>query len=229
MDYMIRSTASAEDFVKKATDTLVTYIDLCIGKYGHCILGLAGGNTPKPIYTALGKADVDWSNVSIFLTDERYIDAEDADSNQNMVRETLLKNAKIPEENIVFPDTSLPIDECMSDYEVRLATLLSKGIPHIVTLGMGDDGHITSLFPPLEDAAFGDHLVIHTQTDQFAVKDRISTTMVVLLSAQVKLFLLSGKSKKVMWEEMETAEFDPYRYPAQAVLKIGGAEVITQW
>ena len=175
---------------------------------------------------------LDWNKVSIFLVDDRYIDPTDNDSNQKLVRETLLKNAKIPVSQILFPNTTTDIDSCAAEYEQDLAELLSRGIPHIVTLGLGEDGHIASLFPPVPPEGYGDRLVIHTTTDAFAVKDRISTTMVVIGSADRKLFFLKGDGKKFVWDEMmadDNAETMLDRWPAKAALSLGGGMVVIQW
>lgn len=231
MQYDHLESASEDDFVAQSVTVLVGRITQSIDEFGSAIVGLSGGSTPKPIYEALGKENIDWNTVFLFLVDDRYIDAHDDESNQKLVRETLLMNASIPEKNIIFPDTTLPIDKCIADYEIRLAELLSKGIPHMVTLGLGEDGHIASLFPPVPTAGYGDHLVIHTETDDFAVHDRITTTMVVIGSADRKIFFLKGEGKKFVWDEMmqsEDAE-DMDRWPGKAALQLGGGVVVSQW
>jgi 6-phosphogluconolactonase len=229
MQYDHIKASSEEDFVAQSVDILVARISQGIDEFGSAILGLSGGSTPQPIYEALGKQPIDWSKVFIFLVDDRYIERDHNDSNQKMVHETLLMHAKIPEDHITFPDTSLPLEECIEQYEGELAELLSKGIPHIVTLGLGSDGHIASLFPPVPAAGFGDHLVIHTETDDFAVHDRISTTMVVIGSADRKIFFLKGEDKKFVWDEMMKSEDgeDMDRWPAKAALQLGGGVVVS--
>ena len=231
MDYNHIQTTDADAFVEEATSFLLLRMQQSIEDYGKCILGLSGGSTPKPIYEGVGSrgsgVGIDWSKVFIFLVDERYIAASDDDSNQKLIRETLLKNCDIPESNLIFPNTEVPLEDCITDYEQRLAQLLSEGIPHMITLGMGDDGHIASLFPPVNDRAFTDHLVIHTQTVKFAVKERISTTFVVLLSATDKIFFLKGDAKKAVWDEMVESEDDVERWPAKAVLQMGGVTVVS--
>ena len=225
------TAASDEDFVVQGVTVLKERIVQSIEEFGSAIVGLSGGSTPKAIYTALGKEDIDWSKVYLFLVDDRYIDKDDADSNQKLIRDTLLMHAAIPEEHILFPNTTLDLEECIADYEAKLAELLSKGIPHIVTLGLGSDGHIASLFPPVPEEGYGDHLVIHTETDDFAVHDRISTTMVVIGSADRKIFFLKGKEKEVIWDEMmqsQDAE-DMDRWPAKAALQLGGGVVVSMW
>ncbi|XP_055388220.1 bifunctional glucose-6-phosphate 1-dehydrogenase/6-phosphogluconolactonase-like, partial [Condylostylus longicornis] len=190
--------------------------------YSKVLIGLSGGSTPKKVLKTLASlcsnetgefcirrpssqridpepecathecAKIDWSRVAVFLVDERFVPPTHNDSNQKMIRETLLSHgmhddkyiigtsrllflsAGIPilEENIVFPDTTKPIDECVSDYESRLRrTLASTGRPRLVVLGMGDDGHIASWFPPLSSEEYATahsphHLVHHNEQDR---------------------------------------------------------------
>ena len=227
MNYDHIYATAEEDFVDRSVGLLSYILSESIADNGQAILGLSGGSTPKVIYEALGMSDTDWSKVTLFLVDDRYIPADADGSNQKLVRETLLKNANIPEENLIFPNTTLPIEECVTDYETRLAMTILQGIPHSVTLGLGSDGHIASLFPPLSEAAYGDRLVLHTETDQFDVHDRISTTMAVIGSANRKVFFLKGAEKKAVWEEMLADDDDPLRWPAKAALQLGGGVVIS--
>ena len=229
MEFDHRKTANEEEFFNEGVNILVERISQSIHECGSAIVGLSGGSTPRPIYEALGTVDLPWEKVTIFLVDERYVPSDHKDSNQLLVRETLLKHAQIPEINILFPDTRLPLEECVSDYDMHIAGLLSGGIPHIVTLGLGEDGHIASLFPPVSPSAFKDRLVLHTETHSFAVKDRITITMPVIGSADRKIFFLKGDGKKATWDEMLAGENDHFRWPAKAVLELGGAVVVSQW
>lgn len=215
------------DFIVRGVHFLETAIRDALNERGCCVIGLSGGSTPKPIYEALGKEKIDWSKVWLFLVDDRYIRADDPNSNQFLLRSTLLKNAAIPDSQIIFPDTSLPLATCIDLYDRQITDLLKKGAPDIVTLGMGDDGHIASLFPPLTDEAFGPTTVIHTQTEKFAVKDRISVTLPVLQQAAWPVFFLKGGDKKKVWEEMMQSDEDERRWPAKSVA--GLSTVIAQW
>jgi 6-phosphogluconolactonase len=194
-------------------------LDAC-AQEGRCILGLSGGSTPKPIYEALGKnTDIDWTKVWIFLVDDRYINADDPKSNQFLLRSTLLKNAPIPESHLIFPDTSLPLDECIKLYDQHVADLLKKNPADLITLGMGDDGHIASLFPPLSSNASGPSTIIHTTTEKFDVFDRISVTLPVLKNAHECVFFLKGEAKKKVWEDMTRSSEDENRWPAKSILE----------
>ena len=116
-----RIDSTFEDFATKATTLLSTHIKYVLSVRGECIIGLSGGSTPKPVYTLLGKDEsIDWRAVSIFLLDERFVPATHPDSNQKMIRETLLANAQIPASKCVFPRTDLPLPACAEDYERQL-------------------------------------------------------------------------------------------------------------
>ncbi len=233
--YTLIETTTNDAFVRSAVVYLREHIHTAIADHGSCIIGLSGGSTPTLVYEALGKEKMDWSRVHLFLLDERYVPATDKDSNQTMIRETLLKNATVPEANIVFPDTALPIEECTKHYGMALRAQWAEHLPEVAILGMGDDGHIASLFPPLSDVALGDErLVIHTttpstgsgQADRFAVHDRISVSLNAIAAANAHLFLLKGEAKKRVWEEMMESKEDERRWPAKRIIASAPTEVV---
>jgi len=145
------------------------------------------------------------------LLDERHVPADHEDSNLRMIKETLLTR-EAASAMCIAPDTSLPLAECVQDYEQKLHGMTSSDL---VIIGMGDDGHITSLFPPVSAEAFGPQHVIHTQTERFAVRDRISTTFPILLQATRRLFLITGEKKAELLKKMQCDAEDVSLYPAQ--------------
>jgi len=213
-------TDGAEDFIRQSSACIGQVITETIRKRGQCIVGLSGGSTPGPVYEALGKADLPWDKVHIFLVDERYVPPDHAESNQRMISATLLREAPIPPGHICFPDTALPLSQCIERYALNLHTLCSDHLPDLVILGMGEDGHIASLFPPVPELALGyQALIIHTTTDVFAVHDRISVSLNLLAASESQIFLLKGAKKKNIWKEMLASEDDDQRWPAKRILK----------
>lgn len=220
-------TTSTLEFTQKAVDLIAGKINTCIDERGACIIGLSGGSTPQPIYTLLGQKEIDWGKVSIFMLDERYVPADHADSNQKMVRETLLAHAPIPKLNICFPDTSLAIGTCMQQYTIDLQRQWADHLPDLNVLGMGPDGHITSLFPPVADDLMDDtRLIAHTTTDVFAVHDRITLTLNPIAAANAHVFLIKGEDKKQVWNEMLASSEDEHRWPAKRIVEQNDVTVI---
>ena len=216
MNFSQQTTTSPQEFTDESVRILSSRIQDAIAHRGRCTLGLSGGSTPRSVYEALALVpDIDWSKVHIFLVDERYIDSSDDRSNQKLVRDTLAGPLDLPEEQLHFPDTSLEIQGCILEYTKDLTHLFSEAAPDIMVLGMGPDGHIASLFPPVPETAFGEVLVLHTTTDQFDVYDRISVSPLVLMSCQSHLMLLKGADKKEVWEQMLSEQQpSPVRWPA---------------
>jgi 6-phosphogluconolactonase len=134
------------------------------------------------------------------------------------VRSTLGKNATGFQ--LVVPNPSLPLQEYVQDYAKKLNELFTnRGLPDVLTIGMGPDGHIASLFPPVPSQAFDENLTaLHSTTDKFAVRDRISITMPVIKKAKKHVFLMKGKDKLELWNEMISANVDHTRWPAHDVL-----------
>lgn len=204
--------ATTEEFVRAAVSWISGAIGEVASTQDTVRIGLSGGSTPKPVYTMLATdQSVPWEKTAFFLLDERYVPAEDPDSNQRMVRETLLTR-QASNAQFVAPDTTLPIDDAVRDYEQKIREYAK---PDFVIIGMGDDGHVASLFPPLAPEAFGGEKVMKTQTDHFAVRDRISVTLPILLESSRRLFLISGEKKRALLKKMQSDTEDVSLYPAQ--------------
>jgi len=158
---------TTDQFVGRATEYLIIHIKDAIAKSEHCVLGLSGGSTPKDIYATLAKStDFDWSKLYIFLVDDRYVPASHDQSNQKLIADSGLANKVLPE-HYIFPNTNLELKECITNYDQKIKALFSTSPADIITLGLGDDGHIASLFPPVVEEGFQhDKMVIHTTTEK---------------------------------------------------------------
>src|SRR2546430_3114553 len=105
-------------------------------------LVLAGGTTPKRCYELLSELDVEWGRVAVLFGDERCVPPDHPDSNYRMAKETLLD--RVMPATIYRIPAELGPEEGADDYAEVVANVAPLDF---VLLGVGEDGHIGSLFP----------------------------------------------------------------------------------
>ncbi len=220
---------SEEKFLEHSASLLEEAITTALSKNGRCVIGLSGGSTPLPIYALLKDRPIEWTNVWVFLTDERYVSPDHESSNQRAIRAALLDAVGLTPDHLIAPDTWKPLQDCVNLYDQKLRELLAKGPVDLVTLGLGEDGHIASLFPPVPAEAFEGAYALATHTEKFDVPDRITVTMPALLASEAYIFFLKGMEKKKTWLKMRHSKKNPARWPAQELIDTGKARAVTQW
>lgn len=111
----------------------------------------AGGNTPIATYRALRGFDLSWEKVTLTLTDERWVALGHPESNETMLRRELLHSAAASARFISLMTQDITPEEAEPEIENRLNRLAWPF--DLVMLGMGEDGHIASLFPHADGLA----------------------------------------------------------------------------
>ena len=118
------------------------------GEAGSASCALSGGATALIFLSALRNANVDWRKITLFWTDERAVPADDPDSNYGLAERMLLSplGARAPRA-IRMPADAPNLGQAALWYDDALATELNNGALDLALLGIGEDGHICSLFP----------------------------------------------------------------------------------
>ena len=164
-----------------------------IARHGTFNLVLAGGSTPRGLYTRLAspelKGRLDWSRVHFFFGDERMVEPSSPESNFQMARETLLDEVPIQWENVHRIEGEGPPAEAARAYA---RTLLGRRLD-LVLLGMGGDGHTASLFPGTDHAATREAVVV-TESPA-GPRLRVSLSLGTLNRAEHVMFLVAGADK----------------------------------
>jgi 6-phosphogluconolactonase len=187
---------------------------------------MTGGKTPSTTYELLSQPayskKIDWNRLHVFWGDERCVPPEHADSNYRMAWSSLLSQVPIPAANLHRMRGELEHSEEAAElYESEILQFFSStDIPSfdITLLGMGEDGHIASLFPGITwDES---KLVVSTRNPESASK-RISMTLRLLNQSALILFLVSGSRKANAVRE--AAIYGNKRFPASRINPINGA------
>ena len=107
-------------------------------------LCVPGGTTPAPVFEMLSASELDWSRVTVFLNDERWVDGASTRSNSRLLHRHLLRDkAQAAQYLDLYTGDATP--------EEAVPALTAAVAPHlpvtVLLLGMGADMHTASLFP----------------------------------------------------------------------------------
>jgi 6-phosphogluconolactonase len=189
---------SAEELSAAVARRIAVRARQAIKARGVFRVALAGGATPRRCYERLGEMSVDWNRVQVYFGDERCLPYGDAQRNDRMVYEFLLGHIDIPPENVHVIAAERGANVAAAEY----AALLERVLPlDLVLLGLGEDGHVASLFfgnPAVER----EELVVPVFNAPKPPPERVSLGLSALNSARTKLFLISGKAKQGALEKV---------------------------
>ena len=190
------SCKSQKDLDSKAKKFIIERAELAIKNKGSFSLVLSGGTTPVNVYKLLAKEQVDFEKWHIYFGDERCFPLNHLERNSYVAESTWLSKVKILKSNIFIIPAELGNTEGALAYE----KILDKNKPFdLVILGLGDDGHIASLFP--NHQWDNSKQVISVSNSPKAPSNRISLTPSRLSNAEDVLFLISGKNKVNAFKE----------------------------
>lgn len=220
------------DAADAAATHLARWIDEARRTAGQVHVALAGGLTPRDTYRRLVGLIDDWQGVHLWFGDERLVPATDHDSNAWMARGSLIAPAAVPDGQVHEVRTELGLAEAVADYTARLRSALPEddaGRPvfDVVMLGLGEDGHVASLFPgsPYLD----DRLSVCVGVDDAPKPppERISLGLGTIDAARHRLVLTVGAAKAHAVRHVTQGAPDP-RWPASLLQTRGTVYVVDE-
>jgi len=197
-----------ETLAAAAADFIVAAARESILERKRFTLVLTGGSTPEQMYRMLAGPEcasrIDWSRIFVFAGDERFVPETDSRSNFGMARRALLDHVPVPAENLFPIPTSCatPAEgaRLYGEFLGRFFNQEPDSVPvpgfDLLLLGLGDDGHVASLFPGMPALDATDSWVTWSPPGTLPPPvDRVTLTMPVINAARSVLFLVSGEKK----------------------------------
>lgn len=188
-----------------AARVITKLIDL-IEQQGDASLLLTGGTAAMSVLEAIRRSpardSVDWSTVSFWWTDERWVPSDSEERSERQARAALLDHIRIDEEKVhPFPasDEAKDMEAAAEAYAAELAahTPGNAIAPRfdITFLGVGPDGHVAALFPNTPGILEKSRRVIAVRNAPKPPPERLSVTLPVLNSSQRIFIVLGGPDK----------------------------------
>ena len=223
----IEAFADRAALAEAASGLIADRLARAIKARGRAGLIATGGSTPAETYRRLAKAALDWSKVAVALTDERWVQPTSPDSNERMLRETLLTGPAAAAHFVPLWSQAQDPEAAARAAEPDIRALEPFDV---VLLGMGEDGHVASLFPGSQALEVGldpgaRRLCIGVPDGLPAPPQaRISLTLPALMHGLV-LVLVTGQAKRRTLE----AALGGADLPVRRVLGHPRAEVRILW
>lgn len=220
------SFESASALAEKLATAIGENLRTAIKEKGKATLIVSGGSTPKALFQLMSRLELAWEKVSIGLCDERWVPSNHPDSNEKLVKETLMVHnaSKATLIGMVIDGLNASESESQCSHNVQ-----SHLWPFdVLILGMGSDAHTASLFPgnpKLQEAYDRDTKKICISIEpRNAPHMRMSLTLNAILSAEHLYLHFQGEEKLAVYHEALTGE-DTSAMPIRTVLNQNEKEV----
>jgi 6-phosphogluconolactonase len=193
----------AEEMAAAVAGDVGFIVESALDARDACLLALPGGRTPKPIFARLAEAKLPWKKVTIIPTDDRLVAMDDERSNVRGIAQAFLRaGARVVPIATEIPDYKLAGNSA----DARLQDL--PWPPDLCWLGMGEDGHVASIFagPDLQDAldAPKARRAVGVMPDPMpadAPVARVTLTRAAILSSRTILITITGDKKRELLEQ----------------------------
>ncbi len=161
-----------------------------------------GGSTPRIYLPALAAKALPWRRIAITLSDERWVDTGSPDSNEHLVKTCLLDRLKEQPHFVGLKTSHEQPEAAIQEIQRRL-----KALPQpftLTVLGLGEDGHIASLFPGLDldgIPKIAEYCLV--AAPPVAPSLRVSLSLEVLSRSERIALVVTGKTKRQLLDRIE--------------------------
>jgi 6-phosphogluconolactonase len=182
-------------------DFAATALQNTLRRKPQATLVVPGGGTPRHYLPELAKCSLPWERITVTLSDERWVDVNDEQSNEKLVKQYLLSHLPA---NTPFVGLKTDHDSPFDAIETVHQRLNQLPLPVSLTvLGLGEDGHIASLFPGMNlDVTSAQHCV--AIAPPIAPSLRVSLSLEMLANSEQIVLVVTGESKRRLLDRLTT-------------------------
>ncbi len=191
----IRSLSSG--FAEFAAETLRN----ALNRKSQVTLIVPGGNTPRHYLPVLAQCPLPWKCITVTLSDERWVDTDDLQSNENLVRQHLLAHLPTTAPFVGLKTRHTNPLAALDDIHQRLSHIPLP--PSLTVLGLGEDGHIASLFPGLQSSETATFRHCIAVAPPIAPSLRVSLSLDLLANSEHIALVITGENKRRLIDQLD--------------------------
>jgi 6-phosphogluconolactonase len=221
----IRILPDGAAIARRAAQEFVQAAAAAVRAKGSFNVSLAGGSTPKALYSLLVndptlRSQVPWDKIHLFFGDERHVPPDHPDSNFRMATEAMISKSPLKPDQVTrikgeYPDA----DQAALEYERALREYfkLKEGeYPRfdLLLAGMGNEGHTLSLFPGTKALHADARIVVRNWIGKLCT-ERITLTAPAASNAAEIIFMVTGADKACALKSVLEGPYEPEQLPAQ--------------
>lgn len=207
----------------EATKEINAFLENVIKTKPNINIGFCGGRSIVQLLKSLqenGSAKI-WQKSNFFLVDERAVELSSPDSNYKLLNEEFF--SKLVENKILNPNQIHPFYVNLNSPDFGLATYNKAfeeagGNFDLIFLGVGEDGHVASLFPQ-------HHYLDNTDNKYFLITDspkppavRISIGKELIAKTPYVVILFIGEAKQNAYQNFKDQGISEKDCPAKIAL-----------
>jgi 6-phosphogluconolactonase len=205
----LRRFEGPQALAEAAADDCLSAVSQQTPKDAPFLLALSGGRIAKTFCSALAERARSrglGEQVHFFWSDERCVAPENPESNFLLANEGLLRPLSVLSDRIhrIEGERMGELAFAKAEADLRaLAGLTTSGQPilQLVLLGMGEDGHVASLFPGEAEKDFTNAAWFRCVTASKPPPQRVTMGFPTILAAEQVWVLASGVGKRSALQE----------------------------
>ncbi len=207
------SFADSNDLARTAAGAWLDEVEAASRSDAPYCVALSGGRIAGRFLSAtadLAKArGLTWKSAQFFWSDERCVGPTDPESNYGLARQHLLGPLRIPDRQIHRVRGEVSPEAAAEEAAVeicRIAPRRAGGQPtlDLIFLGLGEDGHVASLFPGESQAVMASKAVFRPVIAPKPPPRRITLGYPAIAAARQVWVLASGSGKEYALRESLT-------------------------
>ncbi|NPD21287.1 6-phosphogluconolactonase [Alterinioella nitratireducens] len=195
----------------------------CKAGAGRVSFMVSGGRTPRAVLERVAAAELPWDRIDVFASDERCVPADHPDSTENMVRAAFAAAGTALTYHGI--GSSSDTGPALAHWQARLQRLtwpVAAGF-----LGIGEDGHIASLFPHRAEVLDREGVAFAVPETAPHAHPRLTLGPRALMQADLVTLIIAGAAKRRALAAALAPDTAPIETPAALLRQMPRVVVFT--